>query len=166
MSERTEERTREREATSDADTGVDIGGLGGTTTERQATDETTESGGSYFSARALLFAFAATGGGMVAGSLVPVIPFTALLGIPVGAFVYGLAASERRYVETGLAGGLVAGIGTVFSVFQQLALRGVAGGNVGAGRLFLVTAALGLVASLVAHYFGRDLRAGLTADLS
>ncbi|WP_324759144.1 hypothetical protein [Haloarcula montana] len=166
MSERTEERTREADTTADADTGVDVGGIGGTTTERQSTDETAESGGSYFSARALLFAFAATGGGMVAGSLVPLIPYTAILGIPVGAFLYGLAASERRYIETGLAGGLVAGIGTVLSVFSQLALRGVAGGNIGAGRLFLVAAVLGLVASLVAHYFGRDLRAGLTADLS
>ncbi|WP_284010182.1 hypothetical protein [Haloarcula pelagica] len=165
MSERTEERTREADTTTDADTGVDIGGLGGTATERQPAEEA-ESSGSYFSARALLFAFAATGGGMVAGSLVPVIPFTALLGIPAGAFVYGLLTSERRYVETGLAGGLVAGVGTVLSVFSQLALRGVAGGNVGAGRLFLVAAALGLVASLVAHYFGRDLRSGLTADLS
>ncbi|WP_135303984.1 hypothetical protein [Haloarcula amylovorans] len=169
MAERTEERTRETEATVDSaaatqtDTGVDVGRLDGFQTD--TAEEEAESGGSYFSLRALLVAFVAIGGGIAIGSLVPVIPFVALLGIPAGAFVHGLVASERRYAESALAGGVSAGLVTVSSFLSQFVLRGVAGGDLGMGRLFAIAAAVGLVLALVGHYFGRDLRDGVTRDI-
>ncbi|WP_254272099.1 hypothetical protein [Haloarcula marina] len=165
MSERTAERSRETESEASAETGsgVDIGRLDGFSTTDEA--ETESDGGRYFSARALLFALVAVGAGTVVGGLIPVIPFTALLGIPAGAFVYGLLASQRRYIETGLAGGVVAGLLTVTSFLPQFLVRGVGGGQLGMGRLFAVAAAVGLVLSILGHYFGRDLRDGLTRDL-
>ncbi|MBV0925143.1 hypothetical protein KTS45_13140 [Halomicroarcula limicola] len=168
MAERTEERTRETEATADSaatevDTGVDVGRLDGLRTD--TAEEETESGGSYFSLRALLVAFVAVGGGIAVGSLVPILPFVALLGVPAGAFVHGLVAGQQRYIESALAGGVCAGLVAVSSFLSQFVLRGVAGGDLGMGRLFAVAAAVGLVLALVGHYFGRDLRDGLTRDI-
>ncbi|WP_277541895.1 hypothetical protein [Haloarcula laminariae] len=152
MSEQTAERSRD----SDADPVTDV-------TEASTgplTDESAdESGGSYFSVRALVVAFVAIGGGMTLGSLIPMIPFTAFAGIPVGAFVHGLLDRERRYAETAVAGGLLAGLSVVTSLLPQL-LAGLNG-----TRLFSIAAAVGLVLSLGGHYFGRDLRAGLTREL-
>ncbi|WP_276272763.1 hypothetical protein [Haloarcula litorea] len=166
MSERTEERTREAE-TADAttDTGVDVGRLDGFATETDETTAESDDGGSYVSLRALLVAFVAVGGGAAAGSLVPLVPFTALLGVVAGAFVHGLLASHRRYVETAVAGAVTVGTLAVTSLLSQFLVRSVAGGTLGVGRLFAVAAAVGLALSLIGHYFGRDLRDGLTRDL-
>ncbi|WP_324664042.1 hypothetical protein [Haloarcula sediminis] len=152
MAERTAERTRDSDADADsaASTVTDTGSL---------TDEAEESGGSYVSVRALVVAFVAIGGGMTLGSLIPMVPFTAFAGIPVGSFLHGLLDRERRYVETAVAGGLLAGLSVVTSLLPQL-LAGLDG-----TRLFAIAAAVGLVLSLVGHYFGRDLRAGLTREL-
>ncbi|MBX0323795.1 hypothetical protein EGH21_12220 [Halomicroarcula sp. F13] len=164
MSERTAERTRETDTEADTgETSPGIGRLDGFSTE---TTESESESGSYFSLRALLFSFVAVGAGTVAGSLIPLVPFTALLGIPAGAFVHGLLASERRYAETALAGGLTAGALSVTSFLSQFVVRGIAGGQLGMGRLFAVAAAVGLVLALLGHYFGRDLRDGLTRDLA
>ena len=146
------ERTREREtdsgsgAVTDADSG-------------HSDEETSDSGKQLFSVRALVVAFVAIGGGMTLGSLVPVIPFTAIAGIPLGAFLHGLLDSQRRYAETVLAGGLLASLAVVTSLLPQL----VAGLN--GTRLFAIAAAVGAVLGLVGHYFGRDLRDGLTKDI-
>jgi hypothetical protein len=166
MAERTEERTRDADAQSGDDLGVDVGvtesadtdaAVGGSVTEgTTAADSTT---GSYFSLRALLLAFVAVGGGMVLGGLIPLVPFTELVGVLLGGFVYGLLASERRYLELGLAGGLSAGATAVLSLLPQLA-AGLDG-----TRLFAIAAGVGLVLAVVGHYFGRDLRSGLTKDL-
>lgn len=165
MSERTAERTRETDTDADLDeTSPSVGRLDGFSTETAETESESE-GGSYFSLRALLFAFVAVGAGTVAGSLIPLVPFTALLGIPAGAFVYGLLASERRYAETALAGGVSSGVLAVTSFLSQFVVRGIAGGELGMGRLFAVAAAIGLVLAVLGHYFGRDLRDGLTRDL-
>jgi VIT1/CCC1 family predicted Fe2+/Mn2+ transporter len=168
MAERTEERTREAE-TSGSDLGLDIGesestetevAVGETqTTESAVTDADTKEGGSYFSLRALLFAFGAVGGGMVLGGLIPLVPFTELLGVLLGGFVYGLLVSERRYLEMGIAGAVSGGVMAVLSLLPQLA----AGLN--GTRLFAIAGGVGLVLSLVGHYFGRDLRNGLTKDI-
>lgn len=138
------EQTRERES--------DAGNIA-------ASDDQTDSGGTLFSLRALVVAFVATGGGMTLGSLVPVIPFTAIAGIPLGAFLHGLLDSQRRYVETVIAGALLASLAVVTSLLPQL----VAGLN--GTRLFAVAAAVGAVLGLVGHYFGRDLRNGVTRDI-
>lgn len=160
MSERTETVEADADTTEEGDDGGGVlDGFGTDTTEAETTEKASE-GGSYFSVRALLVAFVAVGGGMAVASLVPLVPYTALLGIPVGAFVHGLLASERRYPETALAGGASAGVAVVSSLLPQL----VAGLN--GVRLFAVAAAVGLVLSVLGHYFGRDLREGLSRDLS
>ena len=146
MAERTAERTRDSE--------TDAAPAAST-----ATDTTEEAGGSYFSVRALVVAFGAIAGGMTLGSLVPMIPFTAFAGIPVGAFLHGLLDRERRYGETAVAGGLLAGLAVITSLLPQV-LAGLNG-----TRLFAIAAAVGLVLAVVGHYFGRDLRSGLTRDL-
>jgi VIT1/CCC1 family predicted Fe2+/Mn2+ transporter len=143
------ERTRERESDTAA----------GTADTAASEDQTTDSGGKLFSLRALVVAFVAIGAGMTLGSLVPVIPFTAIAGIPLGAFLHGLLDSQRRYAETAVAGGLLASLAVVTSLLPQL----VAGLN--GTRLFAVAAVVGAVLALVGHYFGRDLRAGLTREL-
>ncbi|GGK70179.1 hypothetical protein [Haloarcula sebkhae] len=169
MAERTEERTRDANANSGSDLGVDVGTTESVETdvavgesggaEPSVTETSTKDSGSYFSLRALLFAFGAVGGGMVLGGLIPLVPFTELVGILLGGFVYGLLASERRYVELGLAGGVSGGATAVLSLLPQLA----AGLN--GTRLFAIAGGVGLVLALVGHYFGRDLRSGLMKDL-
>lgn len=167
MAERTEERTRDTDAQSGSDLGIDVGETESAETdvavgESHTTESTvgdSDTGGSYFSLRALLFAFGAVGGGMVLGGLIPLVPFTELLGVLLGGFVYGLLASERRYLELGLAGGISGGATAVLSLLPQLA----AGLN--GTRLFAIAGGVGLVLALVGHYFGRDLRDGLTKDI-
>ncbi|WP_276249846.1 hypothetical protein [Haloarcula rara] len=161
MSDGTVERTRESETdvesvATDATDGTDttLGSL-----SEDATDTAAESSGSYVSVRALIVAFVAVGAGMTLGSLVPMIPFVAFAGIPVGAFLHGLLDRERRYVETAVAGGVLAGLSVVTSLLPQV-LAGLNG-----TRLFAITAAVGLVLAVVGHYFGRDLRDGLTREL-
>lgn len=161
MSDGTVERTRESEAGAEsADAAVsDVTETAVGSLADEAGDTGEESSGSYFSIRALIVAFVAIGGGMTLGSLVPVIPFTAVAGIPAGAFLHGLLDRERRYAETAIAGALLAGLAVVTSLLPQV-LAGLDG-----TRLFAIAAGVGLVLSLVGHYFGRDLRAGLTRDL-
>ncbi|WP_225307808.1 MULTISPECIES: hypothetical protein [unclassified Haloarcula] len=77
MAERTEERTRDADTQSDGDLGVDVGTTASVETdgtvgesrgaESSAAEASTTESGSYFSLRALLFAFGAVGGGMVLG---------------------------------------------------------------------------------------------------
>jgi len=169
MAERTEERTRDADTQSGSDLGVDVGVTESAETdvavgesrgaESSVTDSTTKDSGSYFSLRALLFAFGAVVGGMVLGGLIPIIPATELLGTLLGGFVYGLLASERRYLETGLAGGISGGAMAFLSLVPQIA----AGLN--GTRLFAIAGGVSLVLALVGHYFGRDLRSGLTKDI-
>jgi hypothetical protein len=116
--------------------------------------------GRLFAVRSFLLALAVVGvATLVVGALVPLGSVGGLIGTATGAFSYGLIASRARYAETGLAGGLVLGAGTladylVVSVFTGLGLA-----------LPLVGAAVGLAVALVAHYFGRDLRDGLTREI-
>jgi hypothetical protein len=167
MAERTTEQAEESDVGDDADvesdTGIDLGlsktenGIDGgdTGTDTTETDDT----GGYLSLRALIVSVVAIGGGMTLGGLIPLIPYTGLLGIPLGAFVHGLLDSRNRYVETSIAGGALSGIAVTASLLPQL----VAGLN--GARLFAVSAAIGLVVAVLGHYFGRDLRAGITQDL-
>jgi len=162
MSEGTAERTRESDADAEsaasvtemsdtADMSTDIG--------TDTASESEETSGSYVSLRALVVAFVAVGSGMTLGSLVPLVPFTAFAGIPIGTFLHGLLDSERRYVETAVAGGLLSGLAVVTALLPQL----VAGVN--GGQLFAVAAGVGAVLAVLGHYFGRDLRDGLTREL-
>lgn len=160
MAEQTAERTRDSDA--DADSAAEATDVTDTDTgslAAETTDTTAAAGGSYFSVRALIVAFVAIGGGMTLGSLVPMIPFMALAGIPVGSFLHGLLDRERRYAETAVAGGLLAGSAVITSLLPQV-LAGLDG-----TRLFAIAAAVGVVLAVVGHYFGRDLRDGLTREI-
>lgn len=126
-----------------------------------------------FSFRAFLVALVAAfvgmlGGGVVAG-VIP-LPFVGsiggLLGLFAAAFLLGAVGSRRRYLEVGVAGGIAAAltfvIGTLTAVFLPFGVSmlqdwGVAIAGAGAGT--------GAVVSLLGHYFGRDLREGITQEL-
>ena len=146
------ELTREADADATTTELTDTSGTGGA-------DDDTETTGSYFSLKALVVAFVSIGAGMTLGNMIPLVPFTAFAGIPLGAFLHGLLDRERRYVETAIAGGVLAGLAVVSSLLPQL-VAGLDG-----TRLFAIAAGIGLVLSLLGHYFGRDLRDGLTRDL-
>lgn len=120
-----------------------------------------------FSPRSFLVVLLLSVAGMVVGSGIPFVGLVGqFLGLFAAAFLVGLVGSRRRYLETGLAGAIAAAIGFVLlplaSAFFPFAVRlladyGVAVAGVGAGT--------GLLASLAGHYFGRDLRDGVTRDV-
>ncbi|MFB6105335.1 MAG: hypothetical protein ABEJ70_00030 [Halobacteriaceae archaeon] len=115
-----------------------------------------------FSPRAFLLALVACGVGVVVGSALP-IPLLgglgALLGVFAAGFVLGLGR-QPRYAEVAVAGALAAGA-ALLTDFLVLSLVGGFG-----GQLALVGAGAGLVVGVLGHYFGRDLRSGLTRDLN
>jgi hypothetical protein len=115
-----------------------------------------------FSPKAFLAALLFMTGGLLVGSAVPLIPGTGLLGVAVASFVYGLVSSERRYLEAGAAGSLVSALGFVLFNMTTLTIGLFNGWGVQLGLLLGVA---GFVAAVVGTYFGRDLRAGLTADI-
>lgn len=123
--------------------------------------------GSLFGPRRFLLALGLAVAGLVVGGAVPFVGFvTRYVGLFVAAFGYGLVTDRSAYTEVGLAGAVAAAVtlllGTLttggFVLGADLVGRyGVALTGVGVG--------LGLLVSVVGHYFGRDLRAGLTRDV-
>lgn len=113
--------------------------------------------------RGFLLALGLAVAGLLLGGLVPLLgPVGRVVGVGVAAFALGLFGSRRRYVETGLAGAFAAGLAAVLGAlgtgfFPVLVGYGVEIAGVGVG--------IGLLASLVGHYLGRDLRAGFTRGL-
>jgi len=115
--------------------------------------------GTLGSTRGLIISLVLTVGGvLLLGGLLPLGMVGDALGIAVGAFLYGTLASESRYLEMSLAGGLVGG---VWAFLGNLVLTLVGPGI----PVVIVGALLGLLAAAVGHYFGRDLHKGLTQDL-
>jgi len=124
--------------------------------------------GRWLSLKLLGVTIVAVGVGVVAGGLVPLVGGTlgAAAGILLGTFLVGLATGGRRYVETGLTGAL-AGAGTAVSNvlgigFLPIGLDYLSQWGL---PLLVVGGALGLALGLLGHYFGNDLRAGVTGDL-
>jgi hypothetical protein len=123
--------------------------------------------GRVFSPRAFLVALALSLVALFLGGAIPIIGFAGrFAGLFLVAFLLGAVGSRRRYLEVGLAGALASGLGFVVSAVTSaffpfavnlLAEYGVGIAGVGAG--------VGLLVSLAGHYFGRDLRDGLTRDL-
>jgi hypothetical protein len=87
------------------------------------------------------------------------LPGAGLLGVVLGAFLLGLVSSKRRYLFLLLSGGLAAGLNTLFGSLTLAFLAGLA------APLAALGAGGGVVAALLGHYFGRDLRAGVTRDV-
>lgn len=116
--------------------------------------------GRLFSPRAFLFALVTVAvATAVAGTLIPLGSVGGLLGTALGAFGYGVVASRSRYVETAAAGAAVLGVGTLADYLVITAVSGIG------LALPLAGAAIGLVVALLGHYFGRDLRDGLTREI-
>ena len=112
-----------------------------------------------FSGRAFLLATVAPlAGFLVVGGALPLGALGGLLGIATGGFFAGALAEERRYAETAAAGGAVGGVA---AILDHLVLT-VVGLGVPLVALGVVG---GLVAGLIGHYLGRDLRDGLTREL-
>ncbi|MFB6140459.1 MAG: hypothetical protein ABEJ26_08505 [Halosimplex sp.] len=114
------------------------------------------------SGRSFLLAFVLVIGGMLAGSAVPLVgTFGSAVGIFAGAFVLGLASGTRRYFPVAVAGAAAA----MVSVWQGAFFRFAMLSDVGLAQFAAVGATTGIVVALLGHYFGRDLRAGLTRDV-
>lgn len=115
------------------------------------------------SGRSVLLTFGIVLVSVLLASSVPLLGgvFGAPVGIFAGAFALGLASGSRRYLEFALAGALVSGLGA----FQGSLFRIAVFSDVGFAPVFALAAAFGLVVALLGHYFGRDLRDGLTSSI-
>lgn len=115
--------------------------------------------GSLFATRAFgVGAISAAVGVFAVGGLLPLGGVGDLLGIASGTFGYGLLASESHYLEVGAAGALVGGV-WAFLGHMLLTLLGVGAPVVAVGLVG------GAIAGVLGHYFGRDLRHGLTREM-
>ncbi|MFC6955238.1 hypothetical protein [Halorubellus litoreus] len=143
--------SRERARTRDAET---------TGTAAEATDD--RGFRKYFDPTSAGISAVLVFAGAMAGGLIP-IPFVGglarLLGVGVAAFAHGVGASDSRYLETLVASGVVGFLFALITTNMFVTLSGI-----GVPILAVSTIATMLVA-LLGHYFGRDLRAGLTADV-
>ena len=114
---------------------------------------------SVLSPRALgLSLVVALASALVVGNFLPFGVVGNLVGIFAAAFAYGAATSTRRYLELSLAGGVLGG---ALTLFGNLALSLLGPGV----PLVAVGFVAGATAGGLGHYFGRDLRDGLTRDL-
>jgi len=113
-------------------------------------------------------ALVTVGVGMFVGGLIPLIGGTigTAGGVFLAAFLLGLVVSTRRYVETGIAGAAAGATSAVTSVlgvgFLPIGIDYLSQWGL---PLVAVGGGVGLVLALLGHYFGRDLRAGLTEDI-
>ena len=130
-------------------------------------DETGGRLGGVFSLKAFLLSAVVIAVGVVVGGAVPLIGIVGSLGgLFVATFLTGLIASKRRYLETAIAGGAIVGVSFAVSLLTTGVLPvgmrffqeyGLIFGGVGV--------ALGAGLGVVGHYFGRDLREGLTQEI-
>jgi len=124
--------------------------------------------GRWFSGKAFALALLTVGVGVFAGSLIPVIGGTVGTagGVFVAAFLFGLVVSTRRYAETGVAGAAAGAVSAVTSVlgvgFLPIGIDYLSQWGL---PLVAVGGGVGLLLALLGHYFGRDLRAGLSQDI-
>ncbi|RLM63456.1 hypothetical protein DVK05_14330 [Halorubrum sp. Atlit-8R] len=124
--------------------------------------------GRWFSAKAFGLALATVAVGVFVGGLIPLIGGTigTAGGVFVAAFLLGLVLSTRRYVETGIAGGAAGAASAVTSVlgvgFLPIGIDYLSQWGL---PLVAVGGGVGLALALLGHYFGRDLRAGLSRDI-
>ncbi len=113
--------------------------------------------GRYFSPKAYLALVALLGTGLLGGATV--LPVAGrLIGMFGVAFLVGLVASKRRYLEVGIAG---VSVGGVAAVLNNAVLAAVGSGQ----SLVAVGATVGLLAAVAGYYFGRDLRDGLAREV-
>ncbi|TKX75442.1 hypothetical protein EXE46_03065 [Halorubrum sp. GN11_10-6_MGM] len=153
----------------------DAGSDGAATAEPSAGSAGTAEGsgrvgvsGRWFSGKAFALALVTVAVGVFVGGLIPLIGGTigTAGGVFLAAFLLGLVLSTRRYVETGIAGGAAGAASAVTSVlgvgFLPIGIDYLSQWGL---PLVAVGGGVGLVLALLGHYFGRDLRAGLSRDV-
>ncbi|MFB6177386.1 MAG: hypothetical protein ABEI99_09635 [Halobaculum sp.] len=123
--------------------------------------------GTLFAPKRFLLALALSVAGLVVGGAIPFVGVvTQYLGLFAATFGYGVAAKSSAYTEAGLAGAVAAAVALLLGT---LTTGGFVVGADLLGRYGLpitgVGVGVGLLVSLIGHYFGRDLRAGLTKDI-
>jgi heme O synthase-like polyprenyltransferase len=130
-------------------------------TSRETDQESTlrERAERVFSPRAFLVALVLSVIGVALGGFVPILgAVLRFVGVFGAGFALGAMSKDRHYLEAGLAGALVPGVGTLVNSFALVL------GGVGL-PVIVVAVGLGLLAGLAGHYFGRDLRDGLTREI-
>lgn len=119
------------------------------------------SGPSLPSLRSFLLTLGVVLGAALGVGMVPLLgAFSGLVGVFAGTFVLGLASGTRRYLEAAVAGGAVAAVSALQGVFRIAVLS-----DVGLAPFAAVGAGTGLLAAVLGHYFGRDLRSGLVRSV-
>lgn len=154
------------DASSDVDAGLDTSSgetsLGSPGIQESQSSEAgwlRSKAGSIMSGQGVVIALVLSIFGAAAFSIVPFLDLIPkLLGIAVGTFLYGALSSENRYVES-LVAGAIAGGGAVLWSHLLFSILSVSTLVLGIG---IVGGALG---GALGHYFGRDLRDGLTRDI-
>jgi len=115
--------------------------------------------GRVLSTRSLGVALVTT---FVFSMLFSLIPFVGLLGklLGIGAagFLYGIVGSSNRYPEHLLAGGIVGGGSALLGNLLVIGFGSMTG-------LLALGVLGGALTATVGHYFGRDMRRGLTRDI-
>lgn len=152
---------RERESQIERDVAVDVEpGIDGAgqSADREESDDGVISSRVPMTGRSLLVALVLSVAGVFLFGLIPLLPFSTLLGIAGAGFAYGLGTDTQRYLEMAIAGALAGG-GSM--LLGNLLLVTIASGT----TLFGFALLSGVISGVVGHYFGRDLRAGLTRDL-
>ncbi len=168
MAERDRQIEREESGDVKADIGVDVGpDRQGTSVDRPS--DATAAGGlrsrirdgasTVATGRSLVVSLAfVAASALLVGGILPLGSLGNLLGVALGGFLYGVVASTRHYTETALAGTAVGGIlallGNLAVTLTGVGVPLVAVGAIGGG-----------LTGLVGHYFGRDLRDGLTREI-
>jgi len=155
---RTRERARGEAATPEFDREPD-GETAETAAEEGLATRVGTRAGRVFSPRAFLAALLVTVAGLVAGSAVVPLPGAGLLGVFLATFLFGLVQERRRYGETLVASGLAVGTSAIVGYAVVAAFGGFG------IPLAAVAGGVGGLVGAVGHYFGRDLRAGLTREL-
>lgn len=152
---------------------------GADTSERQPSQSDTPSvsdatssrvglSGRWFSAKSFAIVAIILAGGVFIGGSIPLIGGTlgAAGGVFLAAFVVGLLFASGKYAETGVAGAM-AGAGTAVTSVLGIGFLPIGLDYLQQWGLSLLAigGGLGLVIALLGHYFGRDLRSGITADI-
>lgn len=122
----------------------------------------TDKASDVFSLRYFGISLVLIAAGLFLTSLIPLlsfIPGSGFIGVFVAMFALGSLSSKRSYLETGVAGAVVAGAST-FSKYLVFAIAGSS-----ALELALIGSAIGAAVALLGYYFGRDLRQGVTKDM-
>ena len=157
----------------EGESGADAGGAAAAEPSPESAESAGGSGrvgvsGRWFSAKAFGLALVTVAVGVFVGGLIPLIGGTigTAGGVFLAAFLLGLVLSTRRYVETGIAGGAAGAASAVTSVlgvgFLPIGIDYLSQWGL---PLVAVGGGVGLALALLGHYFGRDLRAGLSQDI-